>query len=266
MNKCSSYEYINFKNGILDNIVDAVYVILLENSDRKKSVLDQIYKYKLSKINILQVNKYYKDCIDKSLCKQSSNYHLLNNTINILKHANKHNYNNILIFEDDFILSPEIRNKKIINDIEEFIKFNDFNLYFLGVLPILFHPVNMNTMKLIYFLTTHSIIYSKSVRNILIKKYEKDNCINGDRHIDGWYNNLSKKYMYKFPLCFQSFQNTENRKEWDNNIKSFLIEKLNLDTKNKKILENSYRNIYYICYIVYFIIILIISKYIFRLL
>ena len=36
MNKCSSYKYINFKNGILDNIVDDVYVILLENSDRKK--------------------------------------------------------------------------------------------------------------------------------------------------------------------------------------------------------------------------------------
>ena len=27
---------------------------------------------------------------------------------------NKHNYNNILVFEDDFILSPEIRNKKLL--------------------------------------------------------------------------------------------------------------------------------------------------------
>ena len=50
-------------------------------------------------------------------------------------------------------------------------------------------------MKLIYFLTTHSVIYSKTVRNILIKKYEKDNCINGDNQIDGWYNNLSKIYV-----------------------------------------------------------------------
>lgn len=77
---------------------------------------------------------------------------------------------------------------------------------------------------------------------------------------------IIKNICINFHYVFNHFKTQKIEKKWDNNIKSFLIEKLNLDTKNKKILENSYRNIYYICYIVYFIIILIISKYIFRLL
>ena len=36
--KYSKYKYIKYENGILDNVIDAVYVILLKNSKRKKNV------------------------------------------------------------------------------------------------------------------------------------------------------------------------------------------------------------------------------------
>ena len=36
MNNCSTYEYINFDNGILDNIIEAVYVMLLKKFSTKR--------------------------------------------------------------------------------------------------------------------------------------------------------------------------------------------------------------------------------------
>ena len=38
MTECHTYDYIEFNKGVLDNIIDAVYVILLKNSDRTDSV------------------------------------------------------------------------------------------------------------------------------------------------------------------------------------------------------------------------------------
>jgi hypothetical protein len=49
MNKCTKYDYIEFNKGLLDNCIDAVYVILLEGSDRTKNVYSQINKFKLCK-------------------------------------------------------------------------------------------------------------------------------------------------------------------------------------------------------------------------
>ena len=45
---CYRFDYIRFDNGLLDKIIDAVYVILLENSDRTENVYKQINHYKLS--------------------------------------------------------------------------------------------------------------------------------------------------------------------------------------------------------------------------
>ena len=42
--RCRKYKFITFDTGILDSIIDAVYVITLENSPRKKNVISQINK------------------------------------------------------------------------------------------------------------------------------------------------------------------------------------------------------------------------------
>ena len=47
MSNCYYQNIIYFNNGILDNLIDAVYVILLKNSHRSNSVFKQIYEYKL---------------------------------------------------------------------------------------------------------------------------------------------------------------------------------------------------------------------------
>ena len=85
---CYRFEYMKVNSGLLDKIVDAVYVILLENSDRTENVYKQLEKYKLSKNIYIQINKGYKNC-NKKLLKQQSNYDLLDSNYNIWLHANE---------------------------------------------------------------------------------------------------------------------------------------------------------------------------------
>tara|TARA_B100000575_G_C23094536_1_gene631192 strand:- start:1010 stop:1276 length:267 start_codon:yes stop_codon:yes gene_type:complete len=85
----SKYKYINFNSGILDNIIDAIYVITLEKSHRLKNVYKQINDLKLCKTNIIQINKKYKEYYINELYKQISSYHLYYNNIQIFKHAKK---------------------------------------------------------------------------------------------------------------------------------------------------------------------------------
>lgn len=228
MEICNEYDVINFESGILDNIIDAVYVITLKKSPRIENVYKQINEFKLSKNNIIQINERYTDC-NVDLCKQKPNYHLLNNLVNICKHSNNKKYNNILILEDDFIFDDQIKDKQIIKDLDDFINNNNFNLYNLGGIFISYIPYySLKHFKYYLGLTSHSIIYSKNARDIIIEKYENDKCmkntiLNYPYH-DWWFNtNMNNKFFYYKPLCYQPVENTENQKTWNNSISGNII-------------------------------------------
>ena len=217
---CYRFEYMKVNSGLLDKIVDAVYVILLENSERTENVYKQLEKYKLSKNIYIQINKGYKNC-NKKLFKQQSNYDLLDSNYNIWLHANEKNYNNILILEDDFVFDNRILDINVLNDLDNFINNNDFDIYSLGNAPFICTFFNIKHPKLILGGTTHSIILTKNIRNILIDKYKNNvGFLNDSRgHIDWIYitNNFNYHIYYK-PLCYQTFPKTENMGTWDQSL------------------------------------------------
>lgn len=222
---CYRFDYIRFDNGLLDKIIDAVYVILLENSDRTENVYKQINHYKLSKNTYIQINKGYKNC-EKKLMKQQSNYDLLDSNYNIWLHAKENNYNNILILEDDFIFDNRILDKNILNDLNNFINNYKFDIYSLGNLPIILSPFLLTKHpKMLNGGASHSIILTKGIRNILIDKYENDiDWLKNSRgHIDWIYttNNFNYHIYYK-PLCYQTFPKTENMDTWDQGLNIIL--------------------------------------------
>ena len=57
MSSCYTYDTINFNTGLLDSFIDCVYVLLLEGSNRTKSVYTNLHKHKLCKKNIVVINK-----------------------------------------------------------------------------------------------------------------------------------------------------------------------------------------------------------------
>ena len=222
---CYRFDYIRFNNRLLDNIIDAVYVILLENSDRTENVYKQLNKYKLSKNTYIQINKGYKNC-DKKLLKQQSNYDLLDSNYNIWLHANENNYNNILILEDDFIFDDRILDRNVLNDLDNFINNYEFDIYSLGNVPIILSPFLLTKHpKILEGAGAHSTILTKQIRNLLIDKYENstDWLKNSRGHIDWIYitNNFNYHIYYK-PLCYQIFPKTENMGTWDQDLNIIL--------------------------------------------
>lgn len=271
MNKCSTYDYIQFENGILDNIVDAVYVMLLKNSSRTNNVYKQIYDLQLSKNNFIQINEKYTDC-EIDLCEQKSYYHMYYNLVNIFKHSIKKKFKNILVLEDDFIFDEEIKNKNVINDLENFINNNTFDIYGLGNPPMLIYPnINLKHIRYKFIGLAHSIIFSKDSRLKIIDDYKKNKCmntINGKiKYHDIYFNYLfDKKYTYYKPLCFQPLTETENQLTWINKpelwfkINKLFFSLIEIDKKPKLGLQRMYIMFYIINLIVYIIIIYVLYK------
>lgn len=224
---CYKYDYIKFEHGILDNIIDAVYVLLLDGSDRTKNVYKQIKKFKLCKNNYIQINKGYKKC-KKDLIEQNSKYDIQHSNYKCCIHAKK--FNNILILEDDFVLDTRILNKNIINDLELFINNNEFNVYSLG--NLWGHVINILNFKhpiLRIVNGSHSMIWSKKSR----KGYIRDVNNKIYSYKDQYLTSLDKKYTYYKQLCYQTYTQTENYKSWKNIVTDIIYPTLELDQKPK---------------------------------
>ena len=117
---CYKLEDIEFEKGLLDDCIDATYIIHLEgNEERRDNIKTQLSLYQpTKKIHILN-NKGFKKC-KKELKEQTPRYDLIDCFIHIFEDAKEKKYNNILILEDDFIFSEEMKKQ---NNVEEIINF-----------------------------------------------------------------------------------------------------------------------------------------------
>jgi hypothetical protein len=213
-NHCYYFEERHYNNGFFDSFVDATYILTMEDSKRKDEYEEQLKKYIPTKKVYIVHNKGYKKC-NKDLSENIPPYDLIDAYLNTMNHSIEHNYNNILILEDDFIVNEEIMNINI-NEIKNIFLDNKTPLYFnLGSINCFCIPFSTsNIYRGIYSLTSHSIIYNKKIRLDILN----DNNI---EKYSGWDNYLTekyKKYFYKIPLFFQKFPDTDNHKYWFKNL------------------------------------------------
>lgn len=229
---CYQYEEYHFNKPLLN--VEATYIIHLVGNGRYESIIDQLHKYPISKKVYIVLNQGYKKCQkDSSITKPPLD--LIDAFLEIFKHAQ--NKENILILEDDFMFDDKILDPFHQNNINKFIEKKSTSkfLYYIGALPYLLFPYDFYNYKNIASGGTHSIIYSKKMR-------EKLNMNNTIHDWDVYLNLQPNRYVYYTPLCYQYFLETENTKYWgDHNsilfflapiLKSFL-KLLNLDNSTK---------------------------------
>ena len=218
-----SFEEINNKSGLLDNCIDATYIIHLEgNEERKSNITNQMNLYIITKKTIILNNKGFKKC-KKQLKEQTPVCDLIDCYIQIFKDAEEKDYNNILILEDDYTFNEKIKDPTIINEISEFINTqsskNSNFIYLLGTVPYLQLPSLIQPHSRVFISTgSHSSIYSREFRKkCLAIKCPQDTITDWDI-----FTNLhcpyTNRYIYKIPLCYQLFYETENFNSW----KSFL--------------------------------------------
>lgn len=251
-NKCYNFKLIKSSDGIFDNIVDATYVIHLENNGRYESIMEQIKRFNICKKIYILFNKGFRNC-KKPKHIVSSVEDLTDSYIQIFKHAENFKYNNILILEDDFMFSPTV--KKHIGDIKQF--FHDHNgknfIYTLGSVPFIMIPYMKNHYRT-NGMATHAIIYTKSSRNQLLEDQNKIVDIDIYRNL-----NLTS-YTYYKPLCYQLFPVTDNSKNWGKERwlyqfgAKIMLKLLNYLEMDKKV-EPGYSKIYMYSKIIYYILI-----------
>jgi hypothetical protein len=266
---CYIFEKKNYNLGILDDFVDATYIITMINSHRNNNIKEQLKKIIPTKIIYIVHNQGYKNC-HKILPEQSSDYDLIDANLNVMNHSINNNYNNILILEDDFIFNDKFNDKNIIKEIENlFTKKDNDEFYFnLGPITYLFYPHIFffnNIYRGIIALCTQGIIYNKKIKESIIKKNIN---IGYDIFLSLNYEN----YFYKIPLCYQTFPITENQNNWLNSlncnycskiilfITQFIIKLLKLDIQPEPGFTIIYTTMFIIHYLILFIFIYLIIK------
>jgi hypothetical protein len=255
MNK-TCYEFVeyNFNNCLFQNI-EATYIIHLKNNGRLNNVLAQLNENKITKHVFIMYNEGYKNC-NKSEYINNTCTDLIDCNFTIFEHALKNNFNNILILEDDFIFNPDIKDLKIINDVETFVlnelDYNSF--YYLSCVPIVRRPYKKVHSKIIIGCTTHSIIFSHDFIVNVLQNTNKKELSDWDKFL---FTSGFKRYSYHKPLCYQLFPKTQNYNNWKGppflfNIDVFLFKFFLRINNMDKIYEPGFSNFYFYSLLFYY--------------
>lgn len=217
---CYWFKHMKNTDGIFHKTIDATYVVHLEGNGRYDSVMKQLNEYHLTNDVYILHNKGFKKC-DKTNTVVYPADDLVDAFLQIFKHANEKKYENVLILEDDFIFTNDVKNATHINNINNFLikktVQNESFIYYIGCIPYLALPTidGNNTYFPIISSGTHSVIYSKKYRKEFVTDFDKIQ----SKDWDVMHNVYSmNKYMYGQPLCYQLFVDTENKKTWGNHF------------------------------------------------
>ena len=207
---CYHFEKITYPDGLLDESVDATYIIHLEGNGRLESIHEQLRQYHPTKIVYIIFNKGFEKC-DKHIHEKLPAVDLTDAFLHAFKHAKNNKYENILVLEDDFMFSEKINDPSVASRINQFIvtKQHTEFIYLLGCLPFFQIPYDLYTNIVFVSAGTHAVIYSDKYITQLLEVDQKS--------ISDWdlQNNLIlNRYTYYEPVCYQLCPETENSKNW----------------------------------------------------
>jgi hypothetical protein len=229
--ECYNFKQYNFNDGLLD--VDATFIIHLEGTDRIENIKFQLERYKPSKIVYIVYNQGYKKCKKPNVTSPPTD--LVATFLEIFKFSQKENMKRILILEDDYDFTT-LKQEDLTN-VNRFIKENKNYIYQLGTVPYISRPVDTTTSRVYLSTGAHACIYSNEFINDTLN--HKGEILDWD-----WYINIyGTRYMYNKPLCYQTFPDTENSKNWGfgSSILRMIYKFLNMD----KVAEPGYTIFYY---------------------
>jgi hypothetical protein len=208
---CYRLHAINFTEGVLDDCIDATYIIHLEGNGRLEHIYEQLNTFHPSKKIFILFNKGFKRC-SKQKYVDKPPIDLIDAFLTVIQDAQNKKFHNILILEDDFIFHNDFLEPSHNKHIIQFVNNNKEKeiVYLLGCLPYLQIPYYYYNRRILWKSGTHACIYSKNMCKTILQKNKEDihDCW------DVFTNMHCQQYMYYKPLCYQLFTNTENKKYW----------------------------------------------------
>ena len=204
---CYRFELVEFEDCLFEEL-DATYILHLEGNGRIDHIHEQLKTYHPTKKVYIVYNKGYKNCY-KDLEIQSSGHDIVHANITVFEHAEQ--YKHVLVLEDDFIFSKEV--KKHCRHVDTFLKRDTSFVYQLGSAPFFAVPISMHHYRILAG-TAHANIYSSLSRKQIMNDYENHKITGKIGGLDNYNVKHLPMYMYHKPLCYQTFPMTDNRKEW----------------------------------------------------
>ena len=89
--QCYSFKKIKYNTGLLDEAVDATYIIHLEGNGRYDDIMSQLKTYHPTKEVYIVFNKGYKKCKKDEHIKLPA-HDLIDAFLQVFKHAKNENY------------------------------------------------------------------------------------------------------------------------------------------------------------------------------
>jgi len=208
--ECYRFEKIQYDDGFLSSGVDATYIIHLEGNGRLPEIQKQLEEYHPTNTVYIVYNKGYKKCKKQDYITNSAR-DLVDANLQIFKHAELHGYGNILVLEDDFIFSKNIKDKKHQENVLRFLNKNKDRpfIYLIGCVPYYLLPYDYYNYRGVLTAGMHCVVYNEFIRKCVLQddqKYILD--------WDAYFNTLNNKYVYYLPMSYQLFPETENSKSW----------------------------------------------------
>jgi hypothetical protein len=235
VDECYTFKQYKYTDGIFSKHIDATYIIYLSGSTRMTSIMSQLEQYHPTDNVYILINKPFKYC-KKNLIRDRIAYDIIDSNMHIFNHAKQNDYENILVLEDDFIFSPEIKNTTHIDNINSFLNKHtntDF-IYQLGCAPIILIPYNSYTYIAFISWGAHAHIYSR--KSYMRHLNEYDNKMKSYTELGGLdtyatINNIRywNVFTYYKPLCYQTYPNTDSRLESSSSASLMLISTLGID-------------------------------------
>jgi hypothetical protein len=251
-NQCYRHERISTHNKYDSQIifpnVDMTYVLIMVGSKHEERVRRQLEDYPFTRNIYLQWNYGFRNC-SKYLTKQKTDSDLSDAYMIVFSDAIQHNYNRILILEDDFVVNGITNIDK--KNIYDFLEIYNPEILTLGSILISTsdkYLLNNNFLEVYNKAGTHAMIYNNNVfYKIYLQLYTKPISIDTIINIDTITSKVDNIYSYKLPLIIQLVSKTENSNTWHSNkfmlfLCTFAIWLLGLD--NEKRYKKTYKLIH----------------------
>lgn len=224
---CYTFETMYFPRARLKNI-DATYVLTIKDSDRQKTLHSRLASIEPSTICFIQQNKGYKACSKTVQTREKivrTREDINDAFFNAFVHAMKHQYLNVLILEDDFIVDVEKFRRKC-GIIDDFVKRSRFHVINLGACLQIGYPVTRHFDRSLYHYMAHACIYSKLYMRRFIQDYNAGHVLVNDEY---WNKLYIRCYCLRRATFFQLLAATENRSHWSSWLNNVLIRMVKLD-------------------------------------
>ena len=236
---CYRYRYCAYPKQSLfaANVINASYVLIMENSDQEYDMQEQLDFHKPTSTVVIQYNKGFKSCDKTKLIKPKISFDLAHSYFKAFEHALSKRFDRVLIFEEDFFL--ENYTKHDIQNISTFLADKKPDVYSLGTVQLRdakWTQEGPHIKALEHMFCSHAVIYSRTYMQQYILAYENNPelFIKVDGHVDHIWGYLTNtRYMYFKPIAFQLVRLTENMKEWTTWSYNIFRNIFRLDVTNK---------------------------------